>query len=245
MVTGRNQEMEADPTLKGQDLPTGDESNSITLKEHKKALEDAIAQYGDRIKKEKIDPIAKERDDFKSQVSQFKSQVEEATSTLKETEARITDLEADLETATEGDTDLAEVQKIKKELRAEKEKARQEARTEKEANAELKKTLEAEREEWAETVADAQAAKFEVDVFEIAEEYVDDAGKDIKSERLKALCEKAGQKKREDIQALADVLWTKKGKIPVLVGDSGVSSGGKGEVTEEQRLKGRYPSMFK
>jgi len=233
-----NKVLDADPTL-GQDLPSGDESNSITLEEHRKAIEDAIAQYGDRIKKEKIDPIAKERDSFKTQVEQFKSQAEEATITLKETESRISDLESDLEVATEGNADFAEIQKIKKDLRAERERARQEARTEKEANAELKKTLEAEREEWAGTVAEAQAAKFEVDVFEIAEEY---EGGD--SERLKALCEKAGQKKREDIQAIADLIWTKKG-IPTLVGDSAVSSGGKGEITEEQRLKGRYPSMFK
>ena len=241
--------LDADPTPKGQDLPEGNESNStetqtITLKEHRKAIEDAISKYGDRIKQEKIDPIAKERDTFKNQVEQFKSDAEDATTAREESEKRISELETDLETATEGSEDFTEIQKIKKELRTEREKARQEARAEKEVNAELKKTLEAEREEWAETVAEARAAKFEVDVFEIAEEYVDEAGKDIKSERLKALCEKAGQKKREDIQALADVLWTKKGKIPVLVGDSGVSSGGKGEVTEEQRLKGRYPSMF-
>ena len=242
--------LDADPTLKGQDLLEGNESNSITLVEHKKALEDAIAQYGDRIKKEKIDPIAKERDDFKSQVSQFKSQVEEAAITLKETESRISDLESDLETATEGNVDFAEIQKIKKELRTEREKARQEARAEKEANAELKKTLEAEREQWAETVAEAQAAKFEVDVFEVSEEYVNSAGEQIDDEgrkRLKDACEKANTKELKDIEWYAGLLWTKKGKdkTPVLEADSGVSSGGKGEVTEEQRLKGRYPSMFK
>jgi len=221
-----------DPTP-GQDLSKGDESNStipqtITLEEHRKGIEDAVAQYGDKVKQEKIDPIAKERDTFKAQVEQLRSDAEEATTAREESEKRISELETDLETATESEPDFAEIQKIKKELRTEREKARQEARDEKKANAELKRTLEAEREQWAGTVAEAQAAKFEVDVFEISEEYVDESGKDIKPERLKALCEKAGQTKREDIQALADVLWAKKGKekVPVLEGDSGVTSGG-------------------
>ena len=193
--------------------------------EYLKAVSDEKTISG-RLKTD-LGEAVKERNDFKSQVEQSKAQIEEATITLKETEDRISNLETDIETATEGNADLIDIQKIKKELRDERKKARQEVRTEKEANAELKKTLEGEREQWAGTVAEAQAANFEVDVFEIAEQYVDAAGKDVKSERLKSLCEKAGQKKREDIQALADVLWTKKGgkKEPVLVGDSGVTTG--------------------
>ena len=181
---------------KSQDTPpkVGQSSEEVTSKtyseaEYLKAVSDERTVSG-RLKTD-LGKAVKERDDFKAQVSQFKSQAEEATITLKETEERISELESDLEVATEGNQDFAEIQKIKKELRTEKEKARQEARAEKEANAELKKTLEAEREQWAETVAEAQAAKFEVDVFEVSEEYVDESGKDIKSERLKALCEKA------------------------------------------------------
>jgi len=231
----KNQEVDSTP---GQDSPIEDESNSkvtpktYTEDEHRKGIEDAIAQYGDRIKQEKIDPITKERNAFKTQVEQLTSDAEDAATAREESENRVSELEADLETATEGVPDLDEIRKLKKELRAEREKARQEAKDEKKANAELKRTLEGEREEWAGTVAEAQAAKFEVDVFEVSEEYVDEAGKGIKSERLKALCEKAGVKKREDIQGLADVLWTKKGqkKEPVLVEepDSAVSDGGGG-----------------
>jgi len=222
----------ADSTQEGQDLPEGKESNSttpqtITLEEHKKGIEDAIAQYGDRIKQEKIDPIATERDGFKSQVEQLKADAEDATTDKEETEARISSLEADLKTATEGFPDQDEIRRIKIDLHTERENARQERKVEKRANAELKRTLEREREEWAGTVAEAQSAKFEVDVLKISEEYVDEAGKDIKSERLKSLCEKAGVKKREDIQGLADVLWTKKGKEekPVLEADSSVTDG--------------------
>ena len=218
-----------DPTP-GQDSPKGDESNSTTTpnyteEQYRKGIEDAIAQYGDKVKREKIDPIATERDTFKNQVEQLRSDVEDTTTTREESEKRISELETDLGTATENEPDLKEIQRIKKELRTERETARQERRTEKQANAELKRTLEADREKWAGTVAEAQSSKFEVDVFEISEEYVDAAGQPIKSDRLKALCEKAGQKKREDIQALADVLWTKKDKAPVLVGDSNVTIG--------------------
>ncbi len=215
----------ADPTP-GQDLTKGDESNSTTPQnyteeQYRKGIEDAIAQYGDKVKREKIDPIATERDTFKNQVEQLKFDAEDATTSREESERRISGLESDIEVATEDNVDLKEIQKIKKELRVERDTARQERRTERQANAELKRTLEGDREKWAETVTEAQAAKFEVDVFEIAEEY--EGGT---SERLKALCEKAGQKKKGDIQALADVLWVKKDKAPVLVGDSGVTSGG-------------------
>ena len=215
----------------GQDSPEGNESNSTTTQnyteeQYRKGIEDAIAQYGDRVKREKIDPIATERDTFKTQVEQLRFDAEEATTSREDSEKRISELETDLETTTESEPDLKEIQRIKKELRTERETARQERRTERQANADVKKALEADREKWAGTVAEAQGAKFEVDVFEISEEYVDAAGKDIKPERLKALCEKAGQKKKEDIQALADVLWVKKDKAPVLVGDSGVTSGG-------------------
>lgn len=235
----------ADSTQEGQDLPEGNESNSketpknITPEEHRKGVEDAISQYGDRIKQEKIDPITKERNDFKAQVEQLQADAEDATTTREETEKRISELESDLSTANEGNADLIDIQKIKKDLREEREKARQVVRDEKKAVAELRRTAEKEREENAELVADAIAAKFEVDVFEVAEEYVDEAGKDIESKRLKTLCEKAAVKKREDIQGLADVLWTKKGKEkePVLEVDSVVTSGGGGWNPDEHTPK--------
>ncbi len=215
----------ADPTP-GQDSPKGNESNStetqtITLEDHRKKLEDAIAQYGDKVKREKIDPIATELSTFKAQVEQLKFDAEDATTSRGESEKRISELETDLETASEDNVDLKEIQRIKKDLRTERDTARQDRRAERQANAELKRTLEAERLEHAEEVSEAQSAKFEVDVFEIAEEY--EGGN---SDRLKVLCEKAGQKKKGDIRELADMLWAKKENNPVLVVDSGVTSGG-------------------
>lgn len=72
-----------DATLKGQDSLMAQESNSgktpktFTESEHKKAIEDAIAQYGDRIKRERIDPIARELTEFKIQVQKEKDEAEE------------------------------------------------------------------------------------------------------------------------------------------------------------------------
>ena len=86
---------QADSTLEGQNLPEGAESNSketpkhYTEEEHRKAIEDAVAQYGDKVKQEKIDPIAVERDGFKAQVEQFKSDAEEAATAREESEKRV------------------------------------------------------------------------------------------------------------------------------------------------------------
>ncbi len=234
---------EVDPTQEGQDLPKEAESNSttpqtITMEEHNRLLgkgkEDAISQYGDRIQREKIEPIATELSTFKSKVTQLETDAEEAATSKDESENRITELESDLETATDGNPDLDEIRKIKVALRDERKKARQDASDGRKANAELKRTLEADREKYAGVVTEALAAKFEVDVFEVAEEYVDAAGQPIKSERLKALCEKAGQTKKGDIQELADTLWVKKDKAPAMVSDSGVTSGSKGGLTLKQ-----------
>ena len=172
--------------------------------------------------KTQLEVVTKERDTFKKQV-------EEATAASEETKATIADLETDLEALGEGNLDAAEVitlkKKLREEIRAEKAKLAQEVKTEKDALAELKKTATAEREQWANTVSEAQAMKFEADVFEVAEEY--EGGN---PERLKLLAEKAGKTKHEDIQGLADVLWTKKakpeGSEPAIIEDSGVTSGG-------------------
>jgi len=212
--------LEADPTS-GRDLPPGDESNSkpkhYTEKEHRKGIEDAIAQYGDKVKQEKIDPIAKERDTFKTQA-------EQAATSLEETKAKITDLEADLEQAIGEDADLLDIKKIKTELRTERDKARQEIRVEREVVAELKRATEAEREQWAGTVAEAQAFKFDGELAKLVDEYDGDVTANFN--KLKTACEKAGIKTKEGAEAIAEILWIKKAEEPDLVDDSGVTTGG-------------------
>ena len=77
---------EKDATLEGQDSSKTQDSNSektLTESDAKKRVEDAVAQYGDRIKRETIDPITRERDTFKYQV-------EANADELKEPQEKIT-----------------------------------------------------------------------------------------------------------------------------------------------------------
>lgn len=233
MTLDEIQKKEEDSTSKGQDSLKGKESNSkdtpnITLKEHEKGIEDAIAQYGDRVKQEKIDPITKERDTFKAQA-------EEATTTLEETKGRITDLEADLEQAIGEDVDQLDIQKIKKDLRTERENAKKEAKAERDAISELRKTLESEREEWAGTVAEAQTFKFDGELARLVDDYDGDVTANFT--KLKTACDKAGVKTKEGAEAIAETFLTKKVEEPELLDDPGVTSGGGGWNPEEHTPK--------
>lgn len=183
---------------------------TFTEEEYLKAVSDRKANEG-RLKVQ-LDAVTKERDNYKAEV-------EKATTQVEETKAEIADLQKDYELAIADNADVAEINKIKKDLRTEKAKLNLEV-------AAKQKALDSEREQWAGTVAETLAARFEVDTFEIAENY---EGGDWN--RLKALCEKANVKEKEDIIGLADVLWTKKGKSKDSEGnpfipDSGVTNGG-------------------
>ena len=219
-------QVKTDQTSAAKDGSTSQETpRTYTEAEVRKQVSDALADAGRRHKSE-LEPILKERDTFKSEAAQARKDAENATSTLNDTKENIESLEKDLETLSETNPDSAEIIKLKKEIRAEKNKLTQDAKAEKEAVAELRKTLEKEREDFAGEVSEARAMKFEVDVFEVAEDF---EGGD--SARLKALCEKAGKMKRSEIEDLAGVLWTKKAaKVeetePALKRDSGVTNGG-------------------
>lgn len=189
-----------------------------------KRVSDSLAEAG---RKHKLDiaSILKERDTFKSEASQAKKEAENATATLNDTKAGIEALESDLATLSETNPDSADIIKLKKEIRTEKSKLASEARAEKEALAELRKTLEKERDDFAGEISEARTMKFEVDVVEVAKEF---EGGDVA--RLKTLCEKAGKLKRSEVEDIAAVLWAKKGAKAedaiVLKTDSGVTNGG-------------------
>jgi len=214
-----------DPTPQGQDLPKGEESNSkeepkhYTEQEHRKAIEDAIAQYGDKVKREKIDPITQERDTFKSQA-------EKVANSLKDTENRIADLESDLEQAISDDAELRDIAKIKKDLRSERDRAREESRAEKDSLAEEKRLAREEREANAALVVEAQAYKFTRDLEGLVIEYAGDVSTNLN--KLKAVCERAGITTKEGAEAIAETFLSKKVVEPDLLNDSGVTSGGKG-----------------
>ena len=165
-----------------------------------------------------------ERDTFKSQAEQAVKDAKEAVDAHEETKGRIADLETDLEQAIGEDADLLDIKKIKVELRAERDKARQEAKTEREAVAELRRTAETEREEWAGTVAEAQVFKFDSEVANLVDEYEGDVTANFT--KLKTACDKAGIKTKEGAEAIAETFLTKKAQEPDLLDDSGVTSGG-------------------
>lgn len=239
-VTDEIKTQTVDPTPKGQDLPKGAESNSketpkhYTESEYKKGIEDAIAQYGDRIKKDKLDPITRERDTFKAQVEQVKKEATAALDTLKETQDEINSLKEDIESLSETNPDSAELIKLKKELRAAELQVKKDYKAKEEALEELKRTTQAEREQWAAVVSEAQAMKLAVDTFEVAEDF---EGGD--SEKLKSLCEdrieiSGKPMSREDVEKLASRLWNKKSKEtepkePDILNDSGLTSGGESQ----------------
>ena len=191
--------------LEGQDSSKRDESNSQQPKlrteaEYQKGIADAIAVYGDKIKREKLDVITQERDTYKSQVADLQTKTE----ALAEIQSELDELKVDYKTATDGNADLEELQEIKTKLRATEKQLKADYKAKQDAADAVKKTMDAEREQFAGDVAEAQAMKFEVDLFEVAEEYADGD-----SARLKSLCELYGKKTRDEIKKTANILWQK------------------------------------
>ena len=238
----------------GQDTPresgqsSAEESGSTSTKtartytqEQYNKLSDKLAEQG-RQNKETLEALTKERDELKSKYEASVQAVEESNTRIKDLETDIADLKSDLDLL--DSSDISEIRKVRDQLRAKEKQLDQEHKDKVKAVDELKKQTEAERLEWAGTVSEARAAKFEVDVFEVAEEYVDDAGRQVNSEKLKAACKKANITKRKDIEELAGTLWTKKEESndDDFEPDPGVTNGG-GTKTREEKLKERYPSM--
>ena len=205
--------------------PGQSSENKVTPKtyseaDYLKAVSDERAISG-RFKSD-LEKVSKERDTFKSEAAQTKAAVEEATSTLEETKGRIAELEADLETALEGNPTMAEVQRIKRELKTETDKAIQQAKVKEKAADELIKVTTAERESNAADVAEAREMKAWRFAVEVAEEY---EGGD--HQKLKAKMDEKNLTTKEDAEWLAGILWTKKTepKGPGFISDSGVTNG--------------------
>jgi len=185
-----------------------------------KELRDAVKAAEGRAAKQ----LQEQANEHKSQLEQVKQEAQEAIATLDETRATIADLEGQLEALDDGSIDSAGVLKLKKELRAEKTKLAADAKLEKDAIAELRKAAEAEREEWAGTVAEAQAFKFDGELTRLVDEYGGDVTANFTN--LKTVCEKAGIKTKEGAEAIAETFLTKKVEEPDLLEDSGVTRGG-------------------
>ena len=237
---GEINEAKKDAALNDQSSTGVKESTSKTPQELtpdiKKAVSDALAEQGRKHKVE-LTPIVQERETFRVQA-------EQATASLQETKTRIADLEADLEEAIGKDEDLLDIKRVKAELRAERDRARQEVRVERDAVAELRRTVEAERLEWAGTVAEAQAFKFDGELARVVDEYNGDVTANFN--KLKTACDKAGIKTIEGAEAIAELSFTKKGEEPELLVDSGVTTEGVGTGRKPtlEELKAATPAEF-
>lgn len=89
-MVDETQKAPGDATPKGQDSQAAAGSNSQAPKtfseaDHKKGIEDAVAQYGDRIKREKLDPISKELEKLRQDLADAqKRRDEEEEAKLKD-----------------------------------------------------------------------------------------------------------------------------------------------------------------
>jgi len=189
-----------------------------------KAISDERAASG-RLKAQ-VDNLTKERDTLKNQLT-------EATTDVEVTKERLTTLESDLETLADENAPAAEIAKMRRRVEATEAQLKKDIRAKQDALDELTRTAQSEREQFAETVAEAQAIRFHADVFEVAEEY----GGGKVYDQLKSLCdtivETTGKTiPKESIQNIAGRHWEKKGKAedsePDLLVDSGVTTGGTG-----------------
>ena len=225
-----------DQTSEGEKESTSKAPPTYTEEDYRKGISDALAEQGRRHKAE-LEPIKQERDTLKSKV-------EEATENLESTKTKISDLESDLEQAMSEDADLRDIAEIKKQLRAERDQAKLDVKAERDAAREAKRAAEAERLEWAETVAEAQAFKFDSELIKLVDDYAGDTSANFT--KLKAACDKAGIKTKDGAEALADILWAKKGVEPEILDDSGVTSGGGkiGKRPSLEELRSVSPAVF-
>jgi len=212
------QDPNADPTQEGQDLPKGKESNSPEPKTydeatHKKAIEDAIAQYGDKIKREKLDPVIKERDTYKTQAEQNLASLKAIQGERDELNTRIDEM-SDGDPLSPANVKLLRELKVKEQVLKDKELAHEEEWASKQEV--LKRVV-------AQEVAEVAT--------EVAEDYEPINGK-TPAEILKSYALKRGLTTKEDIKELADTFLTKKPEpvkepeeelvLPRIAGEKGI-----------------------
>lgn len=204
-----------------EDSPKEKESNSEqpprTLAEQKKAVEDAVAQYGDKVKREQINPITEERDTLKSKVETFQSDLTDNTAEIEKLEAKLSDLTSD-------DPERFDVVK---ELKAAREDRKQ---------------LKADRQAFETEKASVAESKVEVDkwnrdqlVYKAADEFVTASGENVDFDSFMSAADKFKVSEREGLIALAETMGFKpKSKAhedpenPPLKPYSGVTEGGTG-----------------
>ena len=220
---GKDSAQATDQTSTGEKESTSKTPRTYTEEAKNKAISDALAEQGRKHKAE-LEPITQERNTLRTQAEKATKEAQEATTSLEETRQHVTALEGDIEVLEENDTDPNKLSRLRRELRAEKINVKQGVKDEQDAVAELRKALDAERLEWAETVAEAQTFKFDGELTRLVDEYEGSVSTNFT--KLKTACDKAGIKTKEGAEAIAELSFTKKEVGSTLVGDSGVTSGG-------------------
>ena len=175
----------------------------------------------------KLDEVTKERDTFKGQLDTLTEEITEARESL-------TTLNKEIEAMSEDDPSRKALVSLRREREAEL-KAAKALRVAAEADVN-------EHKQW----------KRDQLVYTVADEYVTSGGDAVDLETFKRAADRFKIKDREELEGLAETLGfsPKEGTLASLVTPSvkpysGKTDGGKAERTEEDRLKERYPTMYK
>jgi len=195
---------------------------TYTEEAYKKAISDALAKQG-RENKVAVETIIKERDTLKGQIRSKEDLLSDITTEREELKKQIDDLSKD-------DPEKFNIIKKDRELRERENQLKTKLRD-----------LEARETTHGERIKKAEGLEREILIQEIVDEY--EGGN---FDKLKDLCETLEVTGEDKIRVTADTLWTKKPETPVeppVKPFSSMTDGG-GQLTEEGRLKQRYPSMF-
>ena len=195
---------------------------TYTPEQLRKAISNALATQGGT--------LGRERDTFKSQAETAAKSLSQAQETIAELQTAASQLREDMALLDEEDPE--KTGKLSKRLN-DLDAAIKTAKAKETAADARVKEMQDQMTPYAEIVDFALGVTLEHSIFEVSEEY-----QDGNADTLVELCEQMGVKGDKDkeqlkvtIRKVADILWSKKStetKEPVLVGDSGVTSGGSG-----------------
>ena len=164
---------------------------NYTEAEHLKGIEDAIAQYGDKIKRERIDPITTERDSLKSQVSNNTTDLADNKTEIEKLRARVSDLTSE---------DPEKFKAVTKLNEAEDERTRLKG---------VERELATREVSLAESKNEMVAWKRDQLVYTVADEYVTADGKDVSPDSFKLAADKFNLSDKEALVSLAETMGLK------------------------------------
>ena len=190
---------------------------TYTKQQMDKAVSDALSQAGRDAKA------------LETQRNELTQQAEAIETTKQEIEKYRQDQDAAFMEAVKNNPDAVNWAEKNKELQAKEKELKKQL-------ADFNKT----KLEYDAQIKAAQETQKEINIFSVASE------KKVDPQRLKTLSDKFGITDKDKLAELADEIASKGGTSTQDVHiDSGMTKGAPGEKSEEQRLKDRYPSMYK